>query len=399
MPNQSAKSDLKLSFDNTEIAFESLSDKVLRNTYFLFRLMKNSTLVNFGSKLGLFAMKLRLPFAKTAIKKTIFTHFCGGETLMDCQKTIDNLNKFDTLSILDYGAENKTSDDDLDHVMNECLRCMELAASNTSVPVVSTKLTGLAPNELLEKLNQKEALDEYWLGVQAKFMARIDKICAKGEQLGVGVFIDAEESWMQDAIDDVVKEMMQQYNKKKVIVYNTYQIYRHDRLAILKRDHQDAIKNGYLLGAKYVRGAYMEKERARAEQEGYPSPIHATKADVDKDYNDTIRYCVEHYETIGSCCATHNMESNMLHAQLINDQGIQKNHPHLNFSQLMGMSDYITFNLAKAGFNVAKYIPYGPVGDVIPYLIRRANENSSVTGEMGRELSFIGKEMKRRRLL
>ena len=223
-------------------------------------------------------------------------------------------------------------------------------------------------------------------------------MCSSAHELGVGVFIDAEESWMQEGIDAIVFEMMEKYNRKKVIVFNTYQLYRHDKLAQLKSDYQVAQSKGYMLGAKIVRGAYMEKERNRAEEKNYPSPIHKDKASVDKDFDEAVRFCVEHYEDLGSCCATHNVKSNMLQAQLIDEKNIQKDHPHLNFCQLYGMSDNITFNIAHAGYNVAKYVPYGPIRDVIPYLIRRAKENTSVTGEMSRELQLISKELKRREL-
>jgi len=389
----------ELSFENTEFAFESFSDKELRDSYFLFRMMSNTGLVNVGSKLGLFAIKCNLPFAKTLVRKTIFKQFCGGESLLDCQPTIDKLHSFNTLSILDYGAESKTSDEELDEVEAEYLRTIELAASNNSVPVIVIKLTGLAANELLEKMNDNEELNDYWSAAKKKFLTRVDNVCKQCKNLGVGVFIDAEESWMQDAMDAVVNDMMEQYNRDEVIVYNTYQMYRHDRLEKLKADHEKALSSGYMLGAKFVRGAYMNKERERASELGYPSPIHKDKAAVDADYNETIKYCVDNYKTIGSCCATHNMDSSLLQAKLISEKSIAKNHPNLNFCQLYGMSDYITFNLAKAGYNAAKYIVYGSVKEVVPYLIRRAQENSSVTGEMGRELRYLKKEMQRRKLI
>jgi proline dehydrogenase len=251
-------------------------------------------------------------------------------------------------------------------------------------------------NVILEKLQKKEKLSE---GDQRKFQhlyERVDEICAKAQELGIGVFIDAEESWIQDPIDELVLQMMEKYNQERVIVYNTYQLYNIHKLAHLKRDHQRCLAKGVLFGAKLVRGAYMDKERQRATDLGYPSPIQATKADTDKDYNDAIRYCVDHVDTISSCCASHNAESNMLQAKLIHQKGIEHNHPHINFCQLYGMSDNLTFNLANAGYNAAKYVVYGPIKDVIPYLIRRTEENSSVTGEMSRELTLIDKEMKRR---
>lgn len=385
-----------LDFSNTEIAFSNKTNNELIKTYRLFSLMKNRSLVRFGSWIGLLAIKWNLPFSKYAIRNTIFEQFVGGENLMDCQKAIEQLYKFDTLTILDYGAEGKSSEEELQEVMKETIKAVEMAASNNSVPSISTKLTGLVDNEILIKMNSGEPLSVVEESEKAKLIERIEAICSRAEELGVSVLIDAEESWMQIAIDQVVDQMMERHNKERVVVFNTYQLYRHDKLQQIKDDHQKALEEGYLLGVKFVRGAYMDKERERASEKGYPSPIHENKEAVDRDYDEAVRYCVENYETISSICATHNIESNRLQATLIEEKGIAPNHPHLNFCQLYGMSDYITFNLADAGFNVAKYVPYGPIEDVVPYLIRRAKENSSVTGEMGRELQFISKEKKRR---
>jgi proline dehydrogenase len=348
------------------------------------------------SSLGLWAVKYNLPFSKYAVRKTIFAQFVGGESLLDCQKAIDQLYKFDALTILDYGAEGKSSEEELEAVMKETIKAVELAAANNSVPSISTKLTGLVDNAILEKMNDGAVLTASESDQKDKLYSRINAICSRAEELKVGVLIDAEESWMQIAIDEVVDEMMLRYNKEKVIIYNTYQLYRHDKLAQLKADHKKALESGYVLGAKFVRGAYMDKERQRASDNSYESPIHNDKAAVDKDYNEAIHYCVENYETLGSICATHNIESNLLQARLLRENNIPLNHPHINFCQLYGMSDYITFNLADGGYNVAKYVPYGAIKEVVPYLIRRAKENSSVTGEMGRELKFITQEKKRR---
>jgi len=358
--------------------------------------MSKRSLVSTLSSLGLLAVKWKLPLAKYAIRNTIFEQFAGGENLLDTQSAVDHLYKFNALTILDYGAEGKTTEEDLDHTMKETIKAIELAASNNSVPAVSTKLTGLVDNLILEKINDAKELDASQKRERDKLMERIGNICRRAEELGVAVLIDAEESWMQIAIDDIVEEMMIRHNKEKVVIFNTYQLYRNDKLEQLKDDHQKALKNNYLLGAKFVRGAYMDKERKRAKEMGYDSPIHMNKEAVDNDYNLAIEYCVENYETIGSICASHNIASNLYQAELIAKKGILKNHPHLNFCQLYGMSDYITFNLSDAGYNVAKYVPYGPIKEVVPYLIRRAKENSSVTGEMGRELKFINQEKKRR---
>jgi len=344
------------------------------------------------------AMRLRLPLVERIVKSTIFPQFCGGTNLLDCQDAIDKLYAHNALTILDYGAEAKTTEEELNKVKSEIVRAIEMAASNNSVPVVSVKISALTDNALLEKISSKLELSQEEQQEQVKLIDRLDDICQMAFTLGVGVFIDAEESWVQIAIDELVVLMMEKYNKEQCIVYNTYQMYRHDKLAQLKTDHAIAQRDGYILGAKNVRGAYMEKERNRAQEENRTSPIHKNKAAVDDDYNAAIHYCVEHYETIGSCCASHNIQSNLLQAQLIQEHGIQKDHPHLNFCQLYGMSDNITFNIAAQGFNVAKYVPYGPIKEVIPYLIRRAQENTSVTGEASRELQLILTEKKRRKI-
>ena len=385
-------------FNNSEIAFNNKSDKDLKQTFWLFKMMSKAKIVQLGSLAGLWAVKLHFPFVKTIIKKTIFNQFCGGENLMDCQDAIDHLYKYNTLTILDYGAEGKSSEEELNSVSEELVRAIELAAANESVPVVSVKLSALADNELMAKVQKGDALTS---GEERDFellKTRIDNICGRAADLGVGVFIDAEESWIQITIDNIVYDLMERYNKEKAIVYQTYQLYRHDKLEEIKRDHKTALENGYFLGAKLVRGAYMDKERERAQEKGYPSPIHEDKESTDNDFNLGIKYCVENYETMASCCASHNAYSNQYQAELIAEMGLDRSHPHLNFSQLYGMSDFITFNLAEAGYNVGKYVPYGPIEEVIPYLIRRAQENSSVTGEMGRELEQVTKEMKRRGL-
>jgi len=385
-------------FSNTEIAFASKNDKALKKTFRLFQMMNIPALVSMGSGLGALAVKLKLPFTKTIVKNTIFDQFCGGETLLESQDTIDDLAEFNCLSILDYGAESKSTKEELDQVVKEVFKAIDFASNNASVPVISVKVTSLVANEILVKKDAKEELTSDEQAQYEELHGRLESICNEASRKAVAVFVDAEESWMQDTVDQLTIEMMAKYNKVRVIVYNTYQMYRHDRLDALKADYAEAKQKGYILGAKVVRGAYMEKERDRAETLGYASPIQKDKAATDHDYNEAIRFCVSNYEGIASCAATHNLDSNYLQASLIAENGIRKDHYHLNFCQLMGMSDYITFNLAKAGYNVAKYVVYGTVQDVVPYLIRRAKENTSIMGEASRELSLIEKEMKRRKL-
>lgn len=383
---------------NTEIAFSEKTDEALKKTFRLFRMMNNSTLVRWGSKFGYHVIRLRIPFADWVVKKTIFSQFCGGENLLDCQNVIDDLYQYNVMTVLDYGAEGKSGEENLDAAMEETSRAIEMAASNESVPMVSTKLTGLVDVRILQKLHLGEPLNE---GEQRGFehlRERLDEICSLAANHSVGVFIDAEESWIQNPIDDLAMEMMEKYNKERATVYNTYQMYKTASTDNLKKDHEQAKEKGFIFGAKLVRGAYMDKERKRAKEYGYPSPIHPNKQATDDAFNEGIRYCVENYETMASCCASHNEYSNRYQAELMAKNKIDTNHKHLYFCQLYGMSDNITFNLANAGYNVAKYVIYGPVREVVPYLIRRTEENASVTGEMGRELQYIVKEMKRRGL-
>lgn len=387
-----------LNFSNTEIAFSSKSNKELLKTVRLFQFMNKPSLVSIFSKLGTWAFRLHLPFSKMIVKKTIYYQFCGGENILDCQDPIDKLHKYNALTILDYGAESKSTSEDFDVVEEETIKALELAASNDSVPAAVCKITGLSSNILLEKLSKgaKLSASEEW--EYEKLKERLDYICERAYELEVSVFIDAEESWMQKAIDDLVDAMMAKYNQKRVTVYNTYQMYRHDRLQFLYDSYAKAHNEGYMLGAKVVRGAYMEKERARALEKGYPSPIQKDKESTDRDFDLAIKFCVENHEQISSCCATHNQKSSLFQADLIEKLGLDRSHRHLNFCQLYGMSDNITFNLAENGYNVAKYLVYGPVYEVIPFLMRRAQENTSVTGDMSRELELVVREKKRRGL-
>jgi len=386
----------KVDFSDTGIAFERKSDRELKETAFLFKMMNNSFLVDIGSNMTLFALKLRLPI-KTIIKKTIFKQFCGGATFEECNKSIQELAAYKVATILDYGAEGKESDAAFDITVKESIKSIRFAAEHDTVPVVSCKITGLAQNDLLEKVTDKKELSEEEEATYQKALGRLDQICKVAYQLKVALFIDAEESWIQSAIDDMTDVMMERYNKEYITVYNTFQMYRHDRLDFLKKSFALAQEKGFILGAKLVRGAYMEKERLRAKEKGYPSPIQIDKSATDKDYNAAVQFCVDNYESIGSCLASHNEYSTQYQLQLMEDMNIPKDHLHFNFCQLYGMSDNLTFNLAKAGYNVAKYVPYGPVKDVIPYLIRRAQENSAVDGEVSRERGLINQELQRRK--
>lgn len=387
---------IRIDFTDTKAAFANKSDKKLREIYYLFKMMNYPVLVNLGSFLTVWALKLHIPFVKGIVKNTIFEQFCGGTSLLDCQSTIDELYSQNVLTILDYGVESIENEDDYNAVTDELLNALDFAASNPSTPVIAVKLTGLTDRKLLEKLTAGKKLDRQEQRYYNNFYERINTICQRSRERGVAVFIDAEETWLQDEIDRIAIEMSREYNKERITVYNTYQMYRKDALENLKRDHKVALEEGYILGAKVVRGAYMDKENNRAEEMGYETPINPSKETTNKLFDESMYYSVEHYETLASCCATHNKASSLLYAQLIEDLDVPNDHLHLNFAQLYGMSDDITFNLSPHGYNVAKYLPYGKITDVIPYLIRRAQENTSVTGDMSRELNLIYKEMKRR---
>lgn len=384
-------------FQDTAVAFNHLSDQELRDMTWLFSLMNRSWLVNIAAPLGLWSVKWNIPLARWITRKTIFHQFVGGKSLLESLPTIDKLAGKHTYTILDYGVEGKEQEEDFNRTLRENLRAIDFAAGNQQVPIVSTKVSGLASNALLEKVQRGDKLSPAEEESYRSVIKRVEAIAYNAREKGVAVFFDAEESWIQDPIDAMVLSMMRQFNKDRVVVYNTYQMYRHDRLALIEHHAEMARSEGWMLGVKIVRGAYMEKERERARQQGYPSPIYPDKKGTDQAYDDAVRFLVRHYQTIGSCNASHNQESNRLMAALMDEAGIRRNHPHLFFSQLYGMSDNITFNLAAAGFNVAKYVPYGKVEEVIPYLIRRAEENTSVTGEMSRELDLIEREVQRRK--
>ena len=384
-------------FNNLEVSFEQKSNAQLRKAVWLFKLMNNPTLVNYGSKLGLWAIEHNIPFSDTIIKKTIFEHFCGGTSFESSVENINKLKKFHIKTVLDYGAEAKEKEEDWDNAEREFISAISFAAKQTSVPLISIKVTGLSRFELLEKVSVGKTLLEKEYAEWQKVKDRVERICHHAQEHQIGVFIDAEETWIQQAIDHLVIEMMRKFNTEKVTVYTTFQCYRKDSYDLLVAAHADAQTNHYILGAKLVRGAYMEKERKRAEELEMPSPINPDKPATDAMYNKCLKYCFDHLETIAICNATHNANSSMLLARWMLEKGIPLDHPHTLFCQLYGMSDNLTFNLAKAGFNASKYMVYGSVKDVIPYLIRRAQENSAVSGDMSREYSMLSAALKLRK--
>jgi len=385
-----------LSFENTEIAFQSKSTKQLNKSYWLFKLVSNNTLVKVSPFLLKIAFALKLPI-KGLIKQTIFEQFCGGESIEKCDRSIQSLAKYNIGTILDYSVEGKSSEDDFNRVTQETIRTILKAKDNDNIPFAVFKISGLARLELLEKVsNSKLELNKEEKEDFKRVKERIDSICTTAHKNNVRLFIDAEESWIQDAIDDIVVSMMRKYNGEQAIIFNTLQMYRWDRLAYLKQSYADAENGNYFLGLKIVRGAYMEKERERAEKMGYTSPIQKNKTSCDNDYNLALRFCINNIDKIVLCAGTHNEQSSMFLTHLMAENNILKNDQKVYFSQLLGMSEHISFNLSKHEYNVAKYMPYGPVKEVLPYLIRRAEENTSIAGQTGRELSLIIKEKKRR---
>ena len=403
----------RISFDNTENAFAYKSDKELKKAHFLFSSMGKEWLVRLGLKLTPWSLKVGLPI-KGIIKNTIFQQFVGGETLEETAVVAKKLSGFGVQTILDYGVEGESGEAAFDHATDEFIRVINYAGTQPTIPYIGIKITGLARFALLEKLDSSVdatagtlmkryvkavgSLTEEEKAEWQRVNERVLKICKTASQKNVGVFIDAEETWIQDPVDVLAILMMEQFNQGRAIVFNTYQLYRHDRLQFLKDSHEAAAQRNFILGAKLVRGAYMEKERNRAAAMNYPSPIQPEKAATDSDYNLAVKFCVDNIERISFAVASHNEYSNLYATELLQQRNLPLDHPHVHFSQLYGMSDNITFNLASAGCSVSKYLPFGPINDVIPYLMRRAQENSSVSGQTGRELGLIKKEIKRRKI-
>ena len=389
--------EFKLDFQDTATAFADKSDSELREKYRLFKMLNSPFLNAIGTRAAKFALALGLP-VEGMIKKTIFEQFCGGETIEECTPSIDRLGRAGIGTILDYAIEGRSTEQDFDNTKNEIIRTIERAKDDPAIPFSVFKVTGIAPLGTLEKISCKKKLDAKGQAKCERIHTRVKEICEFAHSIGQPIFIDAEESWIQDAIDDLATDMMEQFNRTRPIVYNTVQMYRTDRLQFLKDARRQAHSDGYILGIKIVRGAYMEKERERADERGYESPIHPDKKATDRDYNAALEYCVDHLDDVSLVAGTHNERSTQLLAQMMHQRGLAHDHPRIFFSQLYGMGDNLSYVLAKNGYNVSKYVPYGPVGDAIPYLIRRAQENTSAAGQVSRELELITAELERRRL-
>ena len=385
-----------VSFEDTSIAFSNQSDLKLRKTYWLFALMNQEWLVNLGTFFIKIALRLRLPI-KLLIKNTIFGQFCGGESIPDTEKTIQTLHNAHVGTILDYSVEGEETETSFDETTLEILRTIERASESADIPFSVFKITGLASTELLEAVQIGNSLDQDQKAEFDRVLKRVDSLCRRAHERNVRVFIDAEESWIQDTIDTLAYEMMDRYNHERPVVYNTYQMYRWESMEHLRRDTEEARAKGYYLGVKLVRGAYLEKERLRAHEEEYQDPTQPTKEATDHDFNAAIDFCLKNRDTVSICLGTHNEHSCQYCLQQMRQVGIAPDDEHIYFAQLLGMSDNISYNLANAGYNVAKYVPYGPVETVMPYLFRRADENKSIAGQSSREFTLVCSELKRRK--
>jgi proline dehydrogenase len=395
---------MNISFENTQNAFAYKSTKALKSAKLLFGFMGYPKLVQLGTRLVPVLLKVGLPI-KGIIRNTIFKQFVGGETLAETIPVAQMLAEHNVDVILDYGVEGKEGEESFDHATQVFIDVINHAASQKNIPFISIKVTGLASHELLQTLHEAPRLrsgihdNEMEQAAWDRVRERMYAICEAAAEKNVGVLVDAEESWIQDPIDRLTMEMMAVFNTQKAVVFNTIQLYRHDRLHFLRISHQIAEAQGFILGLKLVRGAYMEKERAVALEKNRQSPIQISKEATDADYDEAVRFCMDHIHSTAVIIASHNEQSNLLGAKLLDEMMLPHNHPHVHFSQLYGMSDTITFNLAKEGFNVSKYLPFGPIQDVIPYLMRRAQENTSVSGQTGRELLQLKRELARRKSL
>ncbi|WP_420583001.1 proline dehydrogenase family protein [Reichenbachiella sp.] len=386
-----------INFDDTKVAFADKSNFDLKRMYFLFFTMNNPVIAKIGIWLTVFALKIHLPI-KWMIKKTIFAQFCGGESLSDSKGTVEKLAASNIHTILDYSVEGEESEKVFDYNRDEIIRSLEMAATSQHIPTGVMKLTGFTAFDLLEKKQQGDELTNDESDRYVAFLERVDQICAKAVEVKKYLFIDAEETWIQDVIDEVVYTMMEKYNKETVYIFNTYQMYRTASLQNLKDAHQLGLDKGFKIGAKLVRGAYMEKERERANDKGYQDPIQPNKEASDRDYDEAVTFCIENINEVYLCAGTHNENSCRKTAELMEHHGIAKADTKVYFAQLYGMSDNLSYTLANEGYNVAKYVPYGPVAKVLPYLMRRAEENTSIAGQSSREFTLVKNEMARRKI-
>lgn len=383
-------------FENTKTAFALKSDAELERAYYLFRMISMEPLVKIGASLTNFAIKAKLP-VEGIIRTTVFDHFCGGVSEEDCMPVVEKMWKKGVCTVLDYSVEGKDTEDPLDDALAKTLEILEFVKQKDAMPFAVFKPTGYGRFGLYQKISEGKSLNASEQAEWERVIRRYDQTCKRAYDLGVSLLIDAEESWMQKAADDLVEEMMRSYNSRDFIVFNTLQMYRHDRLEYYKEQIEQSASQGYKLGMKIVRGAYLEKENERAEEKGYPTPMCSSKAETDALFDSAVRLSLDHIDRVSVFAGTHNERSSYLLMEEIEQRQLKRNDPRIWFGQLYGMSDHISFNLGKAGYNVAKYLPFGPVRDVMPYLIRRAEENTSVAGQTNRELELLKAERKRRK--
>lgn len=385
-----------LSFENIQVAFSSKSDKALRKMYFIFSVLNNNIIAKWGVVIAIWSLRLRLP-VRGILKRTIFAHFCGGESIRDSRLTIDELNQYGIGAILDYSVEGEDDEESFDRTRDEILRTIESAASSNGIPFTVFKVSGLGDHKIMARVQGKKALSNEEKSSFEGTRKRVNELLEAAYQSKVRILVDGEESWFQDVVDQLAEEGMEKYNRKTAIVYNTYQMYRKDMLRNLKDAHYNAVSKGYFLGVKLVRGAYMEKEAKRAEKKAYPNPIQPSKEATDDAFNEALKFCINNKQRVFLVSGTHNELSNIILPELMSLHGMKPDDERVYFAQLYGMSDHISFNLAKVGYNVAKYVPYGPLEAVMPYLGRRAAENTSVAGQSSRELTLIKNEFSRRK--
>ncbi|WP_239022932.1 proline dehydrogenase family protein [Pontibacter mangrovi] len=383
--------------ENLQVTYCNKTDDEMKLAYWLFRMMGHPTLVKAGGFATTWALQLGLPI-KWMIRNTVYRHFCGGESVQEAQKVIDKLAAAHVQTVLDYAAEAQNTEDGFNAVRDEVLQNIALAKEAKTFTFISVKLTGIGHNCIFEKLQGKQQLTPAEQEAHKRTRERLDSICKAAAEAGITVYIDAEECWMQAPMDDLAEDMMRRYNKDRAVVFNTLQMYRTDRVKYLKDCLHRFEGEPVILGIKLVRGAYLEKEQQRAKEKGYPCPVFHKKEDTDKSYNAAIDLCLEHLHRVELCAATHNEQSIKYLTQRIRQDGIADHRQRIHFSQLYGMSDNLTYNLANAGYSASKYLPYGKVDTAVPYLIRRAEENTSIAGQMGRELSLLQQEMRRRHL-
>ena len=384
-------------FENTSTAFALKTDSELERAYFLFKMIANEPLVRIGTAMTNFAIKANLP-VEGLIRATVFDHFCGGVNEEDCLPVVDKMWQKGVCSVLDYSVEGKAEEATFDEALQKILRILDFVKEKDSIPFAVFKPSGFGRFSLYVKVNEGQQLNENETKEWQRIIDRFDKVCKKAQDLEVSLLIDSEESWMQDAADQLVESLMQKYNKDKFVIFNTLQMYRWDRMDYLKELHERALKGGFKIGMKVVRGAYMEKENARAEENGYRTPICPTKKATDENFDTAVQYILENIDAISLFAGTHNENSSHRQMELMKELALENSDPRIWFGQLYGMSDHISFNLAHKGYNVAKYLPFGPVKDVMPYLIRRAEENTSVAGQTTRELGLLKSERKRRKI-